>query len=40
MPQLNKAKKIVYFHENQLAYPKQKEQERDFQYGYNQIITW
>ncbi|CAF3767210.1 unnamed protein product [Rotaria socialis] len=35
------AKKIIYFHENDLAYPKQNEQQekRDFQYGYNQILT-
>jgi len=33
--------KVVYFHENQLVYPVRKEQnqERDFQFGYNQIIT-
>lgn len=33
-------KKIVYFHENQLAYPTQNHKQRDFQYGYNQILTW
>jgi glycosyltransferase involved in cell wall biosynthesis len=32
-------KKIVYFHENQLVYPVQKVQDRDFQYGYNQVTT-
>ena len=32
-------KKIVYFHENQLVYPKQNTKNRDFQYGYNQICT-
>ena len=32
-------KKIVYFHENQLAYPVQSVKARDFQYGYNQILT-
>ena len=32
-------KKIVYFHENQLAYPVQTIKERDFQFGYNQILT-
>jgi hypothetical protein len=43
-------KKVVYFHENQLTYPVRKEstrnkrqieckEQRDFQYGYNQIIT-
>ncbi|GFG35314.1 hypothetical protein Cfor_10315 [Coptotermes formosanus] len=31
--------KIVYFHENQLIYPIRKEKDRDFQYGYNQILT-
>ncbi|NXP35532.1 GTDC1 protein, partial [Leiothrix lutea] len=35
-PDLGKLKKVLYFHENQLAYPVQKCQERDFQYGYNQ----
>ncbi|XP_025030685.1 glycosyltransferase-like domain-containing protein 1 isoform X2 [Python bivittatus] len=38
-PDLGKLKKILYFHENQLTYPVQKCQERDFQYGYNQIIS-
>ena len=33
-------KKILYFHENQLAYPvKKSKEERDFQYGYNQILS-
>jgi len=32
-------RKIVYFHENQLAYPVQNIKERDFQYGYNQILS-
>ncbi|XP_075287107.1 tRNA-queuosine alpha-mannosyltransferase isoform X10 [Opisthocomus hoazin] len=39
-PDLGKLKKVLYFHENQLAYPVQKCQERDFQYGYNQILSW
>ena len=32
---------ILYFHENDLAYPKQndKDNERDFQFGYNQILS-
>ncbi|XP_039194176.1 glycosyltransferase-like domain-containing protein 1 isoform X4 [Crotalus tigris] len=38
-PDLGKLKKILYFHENQLTYPVQKCQERDFQYGYNQILS-
>ncbi|NWU97194.1 GTDC1 protein, partial [Upupa epops] len=38
-PDLGKLKKVLYFHENQLAYPVQKHQERDFQYGYNQILS-
>jgi len=36
------SKTVVYFHENQLVYPVQtgsKKEERDFQYGYNQILT-
>jgi len=34
-------KKILYFHENQLVYPVRKSgnQERDFQFGYNQILS-
>ncbi|XP_030341784.1 glycosyltransferase-like domain-containing protein 1 isoform X10 [Strigops habroptila] len=38
-PDLGKLKKVLYFHENQLVYPVQKFQERDFQYGYNQILS-
>ncbi|KAK3587829.1 hypothetical protein CHS0354_019696 [Potamilus streckersoni] len=38
-PDLSRLKKIVYFHENQLVYPVRKHQDRDFQYGYNQILT-
>ncbi|CAG5119522.1 unnamed protein product [Candidula unifasciata] len=38
-PDLAQLKKIVYFHENQLVYPVRKTKERDFQYGYNQILT-
>nr|XP_033802477.1 glycosyltransferase-like domain-containing protein 1 isoform X3 [Geotrypetes seraphini] len=38
-PDLGKLKKVLYFHENQLIYPVQKCQERDFQYGYNQILS-
>ena len=35
-------KKFIYFHENQLTYPVQvasAKQERDFQYGYNQVLS-
>lgn len=39
-PDLLKLKKIVYFHENQLTYPKKETKKRDFQFGYNQITTW
>ncbi|XP_046457036.1 glycosyltransferase-like domain-containing protein 1 isoform X1 [Daphnia pulex] len=38
-PDLMTCTKILYFHENQLIYPVRKQQERDFQYGYNQIIS-
>lgn len=44
-PDLKSCKKIVYFHENQLIYPVQNKnkienkEQRDFQYGYNQILT-
>ncbi|PSN43940.1 Glycosyltransferase-like domain-containing protein 1 [Blattella germanica] len=37
---LSNTRKIIYFHENQLVYPVRKEKDRDFQYGYNQILTW
>ena len=42
---LRHLKTILYFHENDLAYPKQNDNgngngnERDFQYGYNQILS-
>ncbi|NWX81561.1 GTDC1 protein, partial [Nothoprocta pentlandii] len=38
-PDLGKLRKVLYFHENQLVYPVRKCQERDFQYGYNQILS-
>ncbi|XP_026477616.1 glycosyltransferase-like domain-containing protein 1 [Ctenocephalides felis] len=38
-PHLHTCKKIIYFHENQLIYPVEYKKERDFQYGYNQIIS-
>ncbi|XP_056390991.1 glycosyltransferase-like domain-containing protein 1 isoform X2 [Hyla sarda] len=38
-PDLGKLKKVLYFHENQLIYPVRKNQDRDFQYGYNQILS-
>nr|CAH7746753.1 unnamed protein product [Callosobruchus chinensis] len=36
-PDLNKCRKIVYFHENQLIYPVQQIKERDIQYALNEI---
>lgn len=39
-PDLAALRKVIYFHENQLVYPVRKQQERDFQYGYNQILSW
>jgi hypothetical protein len=39
-PDLQGLKKVVYFHENQLVYPVKEQKQRDFQYGYNQILTW
>ena len=39
-PDLNNVRKILYFHENQLVYPVRKQKDRDFQNGYNQIISW
>lgn len=39
-PDLAGLHKVIYFHENQLQYPVRKQQERDFQYGYNQIMSW
>ncbi|CAN9498605.1 unnamed protein product [Ophioblennius macclurei] len=38
-PDLASLKKILYFHENQLVYPVCKDQDRDFQYGYNQVLS-
>ena len=38
-PALSHSNKVVYFHENQLVYPRQQEQYRDYQYGYNQIMS-
>ncbi|XP_041478764.1 glycosyltransferase-like domain-containing protein 1 isoform X2 [Lytechinus variegatus] len=38
-PDLATIRKILYFHENQLVYPVQKHKDRDFQYGYNQILS-
>ncbi|RVE61155.1 hypothetical protein OJAV_G00167900 [Oryzias javanicus] len=38
-PDLAHLKKVLYFHENQLAYPVRKDQDRDFQYGYNQVLS-
>ncbi|KAL6100323.1 gtdc1 [Pungitius sinensis] len=38
-PDLAHLKKVLYFHENQLLYPVRKDQERDFQYGYNQVLS-
>lgn len=33
------SRKVVYFHVNQLVYPVRTSIHRDFQYGYNQILT-
>ncbi|CAL4147112.1 unnamed protein product [Meganyctiphanes norvegica] len=38
-PDLLPLRKILYFHENQLVYPIRKQKDRDFQYGYNQIMS-
>lgn len=38
-PDLINTVKILYFHENQLVYPVQVTKQRDFQYGYNQILS-
>ncbi|KAI9531349.1 Glycosyltransferase-like domain-containing protein 1 [Dissostichus eleginoides] len=38
-PDLARLKKVLYFHENQLVYPVRKDQQRDFQYGYNQVLS-
>uniref|UniRef100_A0A7N6BTH4 tRNA-queuosine alpha-mannosyltransferase n=1 Tax=Anabas testudineus TaxID=64144 RepID=A0A7N6BTH4_ANATE len=38
-PDLAHLKKVLYFHENQLVYPVRKHQDRDFQYGYNQVLS-
>ncbi|XP_053374142.1 glycosyltransferase-like domain-containing protein 1 [Mercenaria mercenaria] len=38
-PDLAALHKVIYFHENQLVYPVRKQQNRDFQFGYNQILS-
>lgn len=38
-PDLSCLYKVIYFHENQLVYPVRKKKDRDFQYGYNQILS-
>eukprot|EP00058_Branchiostoma_floridae_P024220 XP_002609710.1 hypothetical protein BRAFLDRAFT_285910 [Branchiostoma floridae] len=38
-PDLTQLRKLLYFHENQLVYPIRKHQDRDFQYGYNQVLS-
>lgn len=38
-PELQTTRKIIYFHENQFVYPRQLQKERDFQYGYNTILS-
>lgn len=30
---------MLYFHENQLSYPRAREEERDFQFGWTQILS-
>ncbi|UYV67383.1 GTDC1 [Cordylochernes scorpioides] len=39
-PDLARLRKVVYFHENQLAYPVREPKLRDYQFGYNNILTW
>lgn len=39
-PDVGNLRTIIYFHENQLCYPVRKNQDRDFQYGYNEILSW
>ena len=38
-PDLARLHKVIYFHENQLVYPVRQNKSRDFQYGYNQIMS-
>uniref|UniRef100_A0A8C4QT45 tRNA-queuosine alpha-mannosyltransferase n=1 Tax=Eptatretus burgeri TaxID=7764 RepID=A0A8C4QT45_EPTBU len=38
-PDLAALHKVLYFHENQLVYPVRHAHERDFQYGYNQVLS-
>ena len=38
-PEFFRIRKILYFHENQLNYPTTKEEERDYQFGWNQILS-
>lgn len=39
-PDLVGLRKAVYFHENQLEFPVRLTKERDFQYGFNEILSW
>ncbi len=39
-PEFHSVKKVLYFHENQLCYPVEDPKERDFYYGYSQILSW
>lgn len=39
-PDLATAQKRLYFHESQLAYPKQAPKGWDAQFGYAQIVSW
>lgn len=38
-PDLQRCRKIVYFHDNQLVCPLRDVKDRDCQYGLNQIMT-
>lgn len=39
-PDISALHKVLYFHENQLIYPIREQKERDFQFGYNQLLSW
>ena len=39
-PDLSQCEKVLYFHENQLVYPrKSDEKDRDYQHSYNEVVS-
>ncbi len=38
-PELARVARVLYFHENQLAYPNREERERDHHFGFTQLVS-